>query len=147
MRINITNEKAVSGGFSAQPNYLIPEVFMSVASYPQITFAKNYFPVVLPIRIELVRGSEETFLHELLPRVKQESVALDLSAVDRIDAAGIAALITLYCTSIESGTTFSIVEPSHRVLELLHVVGLDSILIHGSGSATEHNTCLDKSAA
>jgi anti-anti-sigma regulatory factor len=78
---------------------------------------------------ELVRGSEDLALGQLLPRVKRESVALDLSSVERIDAAGIATLITLYCSAVEAGNEFYVVDPSLRVLEMLRLVGLESILV------------------
>jgi anti-anti-sigma factor len=81
------------------------------------------------LNCELVRGTEEQILEVLLLRVKQESLALDLAGVERIDAAGIAALITLYCTAIEAGTEFYVVNPSARVLDLLRLVGLESILV------------------
>jgi anti-anti-sigma factor len=84
---------------------------------------------VIPVNYELVRGTEAQVIDQFLPRVKRESVALDLSGVGRIDAAGIAALITLYCSSVEAGTDFSIVAPSPHVLELLRIVGLEQILI------------------
>jgi anti-anti-sigma factor len=88
------------------------------------------------VSCELVRGTEDRILNKLMPRVRQESIALDLSGVERIDAAGIAALITLYCTAIESGTAFYVVSPSARVLDLLRLVGLESILVP-AGNATE----------
>ena len=78
---------------------------------------------------ELVRGAESEILADLVPRVQQQSLALDLAQVNRIDASGIATLITLYCTSVESGTHFSVVNPSNHVLELLRIVGLESILV------------------
>ena len=81
------------------------------------------------VNCELVRGAEDRILDELTPRVKQGSVALDFSNVERIDAAGIAVLITLYCTAIEAGTEFYIVSPSAHVLDLLRLVGLESILV------------------
>jgi anti-anti-sigma regulatory factor len=85
----------------------------------------------IAIGYELVRGNEDRVDAELLPQVRQSSVALDLSQVERIDAAGIASLITLYCTAIEAGNEFYVVDPSIRVLELLRLVGLESILIPG----------------
>jgi anti-anti-sigma factor len=86
-------------------------------------------PNVIAVNCELVRGSEGQILQELLPRVREGSVALNLSGVMRMDAAGIAALISLYRASLEAGTDFSIVSPSTHVAELLHIVGLDSILV------------------
>lgn len=45
---------------------------------------------------EIVRGSEGCLVMEMEPLVRRQDVSLDLSPVERIDAAGIAALITLY---------------------------------------------------
>ena len=81
------------------------------------------------VDIELVRGTEETILDRLQPAARQESIALDLSRVERIDARGIAVLITLFCTARQAGNNFTVVQPSSHVLELLRIVGLDSILI------------------
>jgi len=106
----------------------------------------NSIAAVVPINCELVRGTEAQIMRELLPRVKQESVALNLSGVERIDAAGIAALITLYCSSIEAGKDFSIVAPSPHVLELLQIVGLDSILMAGTRQ-TSRERCVACPAA
>jgi anti-anti-sigma regulatory factor len=83
----------------------------------------------IAIDYDLVRENEERVDLELLPQVRQSSVALDLSQVERIDAAGIASLIALYCTAIESGNLFYVVDPSIRVLELLRLVGLETILV------------------
>ena len=52
---------------------------------------------------ELVRGSEEDLLAWLAPLVLQQSVTLDLGTVERIDAAGIAALISLYSAASQAG--------------------------------------------
>jgi anti-anti-sigma factor len=102
---------------------------MNVSPFLNISSASNSPVVVIAVNCELVRGSEAFVVEKVLPRVKQESVALDLSGVERIDAAGIAALITLYCTSVEARTEFFIVDPSAHVLELLRIVGLESILV------------------
>ncbi len=104
------------------------------SSFSQVAYAET--PAFHPAHTELVRGTDAQFVAELLPRVKRESVALDLSGVDRIDAAGIAALITLYCSAVESGTDFSVVSPSAHVLELLSIVGLESILVAELRTAT-----------
>lgn len=103
---------------------------LHVAPMPPIPNRTTQRPIAtVALHCELVRGTEDQVLDELIPRVKQESVALDLSGVERIDAAGIAALITLYCTAIEAGTEFYVVSPSVRVLDLLRLVGLESILV------------------
>ncbi len=78
---------------------------------------------------ELVRGQDERFLEELKPLVRSQSVRLDLSAIQRIDAAGLAALITLYCAAHEAGHSFTVSRPAQHVREILSVVGLDRILV------------------
>ena len=117
---------------------------MNVAPFSNINSESNHTNSVVAIQSELVRGSESEILRELLPRVKQESVALDLSGVDRIDAAGIASLITLYCTAVEAGRDFSIVSPSAHVLDLLRVVGLERILVAGcQAGSLDRSGCPD----
>jgi anti-anti-sigma factor len=103
--------------------------------------AGNSIAAVIPINCELVRGTEAQVIRELLPRVRQESIALNLSGVKRIDAAGIAALITLYCSSVAAGRDFSVIAPSPHVLELLQIVGLESILVAGSRLSSREQPC------
>ena len=62
------------------------------------------------------------------PLVSDQSVRLDLGSVERIDAAGLAALITLYCDARQAGHDFTISNPSHHVAEILSIVGLNTIL-------------------
>ncbi|MGB8031915.1 MAG: STAS domain-containing protein [Terracidiphilus sp.] len=84
--------------------------------------------VVLRLR-ELVRGQEQGFLEELAPAVVRESVALDFGAVERIDAAGLAALITLYTDACKAGHTLTVSRPNRHVREILQIVGLERILV------------------
>lgn len=81
---------------------------------------------------ELVRGSHRILLDEFTPIVRREDVALDLGHVEKIDAAGIAALVDLYRTALESGHRFHIANGSPRVREMLSMVGLDRILLSQS---------------
>jgi anti-anti-sigma factor len=76
---------------------------------------------------ELVRGNEQWLLERMTPLASRQDVCLDLSSVERIDAAGIAALISLYGHAREAGHSFSICGASHRVAEILALVGLDRI--------------------
>jgi anti-anti-sigma factor len=78
---------------------------------------------------ELVRGQEQKFLSELHALVVRQNVTLDFENVARIDAAGLAALITLYCDACKAGRRFAIANPSPRVREILALVGLDAILV------------------
>ena len=82
-------------------------------------------------QVELVRGFEQGLLARLTPLVRRESVSLDLAAVERIDAAGLAALITLYCDACKSGHTFQVTRPRRHVREILSLVGLEPILMGG----------------
>jgi anti-anti-sigma factor len=107
---------------------------MTVSCFSDLSANSSALATQVHFHCELVRGSESRLTAELLPLVRYESVALNLSQVERIDAAGIAALITVYCTSVQAGTDFTIVDPSPHVLELLQIVGLDKILLGGQGS-------------
>ncbi len=89
--------------------------------------------VVLRIK-ELVRGQEQGFLEELAPAVVSENVALDFAEVERIDAAGLAALITLYTDACKAGHTLTVARPSRHVREILQIVGLDRILVAQPGA-------------
>jgi len=78
---------------------------------------------------ELVRGQDQSFLARYTPLVRRQSVSLDLGRIERIDAAGIAALIALYGSAHESGHEFSVFNPSSRVAEILNLVGLEQFLV------------------
>jgi anti-anti-sigma factor len=78
---------------------------------------------------ELVRGQEQKFLEQLKPLVCEQNVTVDLRKVTRIDAAGLAALITLYCDACKAGHNFRIANPSVHVAELLALVRLDALLV------------------
>jgi anti-anti-sigma factor len=77
---------------------------------------------------ELVRGQEGELLKRLKPLVAAQSVTLDLSHVERIDAAGLATLISLYGSARDAGNVFAIANASPRVFEILQLVGLDRVL-------------------
>jgi anti-anti-sigma factor len=78
---------------------------------------------------ELVRGNEHLLLDRLMPVVRAQSIGLDLQSVTRIDAAGLAALITLYSEACKAGHRLTVSHPSRHVQEILNLVGLDRILI------------------
>jgi anti-anti-sigma regulatory factor len=59
--------------------------------------------------------------------------------VERIDAAGIAALISLYSIASEAGHRFSVSNAAPRVAELLTLVGLDGILMSHNAEQTSHS--------
>jgi anti-anti-sigma factor len=90
---------------------------------------ENSPKVVVPGAMrELVRGQEEDLINRLEPMVKQESVALDMSGVERIDAAGLSALIRLYCDACKTGHEFRVMRPEPHVREILDLVGLERLL-------------------
>lgn len=77
----------------------------------------------------LVRGREQDLLVELLPLVRRQSVHLDLSTIERMDAAGLAALVSLYCAAREAGHVFAVVNPSRRAAQIIALAGLDRVLV------------------
>lgn len=79
--------------------------------------------------VELTRGREKELLAWLAPMVRRQSVTLDMHAIQRIDAAGISALVSLYSSARQAGHRFSVMHPSPRVAEVLKLVGLERILI------------------
>ena len=85
---------------------------------------------------ELVRGQEQRLLKELEPVVRQHSVTLDMRQIERIDAAGISSLISLYGAAHGAGNQFAIVNACPRVAEILAIVGLDRIL-----TSRDENPC------
>ena len=99
------------------------------------SFGKVATVVVPGEMTELVRGQEKDLLEQLEPLVKRESVNLDLSGVGRIDAAGLAALITLYCDACKTGHEFRVTRPRRHVREVLGVVGLDRLMLRAAEAA------------
>jgi anti-anti-sigma factor len=77
---------------------------------------------------ELVRGTDQLILERFLPLVRQQSLVLDLGSVKRIDAAGLAALITLYAEACKAGHTLTVSNLTRHVREILALVGLDRLL-------------------
>lgn len=77
---------------------------------------------------ELVRGNDQRLLERFMPLVHRESVALSLENVTRIDAAGVSALIKLYCAARESGNSFAVSNLTPQVAEVLALVGLAAVL-------------------
>ncbi|MGB7267603.1 MAG: STAS domain-containing protein [Terracidiphilus sp.] len=97
---------------------------------------------------EFVRGNEQRLIERVLPMVRTQSVALDLRFVERIDAAGLAALIKLYTAARDAGHTFTVVNPKPHVAEILSLVGLNALLLpRSAGSSFCPNLRLQQSAA
>jgi anti-anti-sigma regulatory factor len=97
---------------------------------------------------ELVRGHDQDVLDRFTPIVRRQSLNLDLHAIERIDAAGIAALILLYRTACDAGHRFTVSNASQRVAEILIIVGLDRILLSQNAVHVSHSGCeMERSAA
>ncbi len=97
---------------------------------------------------ELVRGAEECLVQRVVPLLRDQSVTLDLNRIDRIDAAGIAALIALYACAQTHGHTFSVINVSPRVAEMLSLVRLDEVLIsHNAVLASQCEPHFERPAA
>jgi anti-anti-sigma factor len=80
---------------------------------------------------ELVRGQERAFSDALYPLVRVQSICLDMAGVERIDAAGLAALISLRRDAWKAGHEVTVVNPSHQVARMLAVVGLERMVVPG----------------
>lgn len=93
---------------------------------------------------ELTRGNEQFFLERLIPLVRENDLELAMDTVERIDAAGLSALIKLYCEATNSGHRFTISRARRHVREVLFLVGLDRLLLNAEEQA---EPCLERSAA
>ncbi len=96
---------------------------------------------------ELVRGREQELLEELQPLVHSQSVRLDLSSTQRVDAAGLAALVSLYCDACKAGFEFAVVNPPRHVARILAIVGLDRILVSNDSGETQQQPQMNMIAA
>jgi len=97
---------------------------------------------------ELVRGHDRALLSRLAPLVRRHNVALDLRHVQRIDAAGISALISLYGAARDAGHCFTVINASARVAEILALVGLDRILAsHNMANISQNRPAAERPAA
>ena len=97
---------------------------------------------------ELVKGGDRLLLERMMPLVHAQSVVLDLHKVTRIDAAGLAALIQLYCAARDMGHNFAVANPTQHVFELLALVRLDGLLVsRNTGEFTCAGHQLQESAA
>ena len=112
-------------------------------------YEANEALVVAPAGItELVRGADQQLIQRVSPLLRDRSVALDLRHIDRIDAAGIAALISLYSSARDAGHMFTVCNVSARVGEILALVGLEHILVsHNAVRGSHCGSCYERPAA
>ncbi len=100
------------------------------------------------VRGQLVRGEEARLLEQVEPLVRAQNVRLDLTGVERIDAAGITALVALYLIARESGHRLSVTNVSARVGQILAVVGLDRFLYsHNVVQSSQYGPKMQRAAA
>ncbi|WP_420237302.1 STAS domain-containing protein [Telmatobacter bradus] len=95
--------------------------------------------VVICTEDVLVRGREQNLLDELLPLVAENDVALSLERVQKIDAAGLGTLITIYRMAHEVGHTFRVVKPSRIVRGIICAVGFESALLYHNVDSESHS--------
>lgn len=96
---------------------------------------------------ELVRGTDHVLVATVAPMVRQQDLLLDLGAIRRIDAAGIAALISLYGCAHEAGHRFEVCHVAPRIDEILRLVGLEAILVCHEEGADQPEGCVECPAA
>jgi anti-anti-sigma factor len=78
---------------------------------------------------ELVLGHERDLVARVAPLVRVQSIALDLAEIERVDAAGIAALIELYTIACQAGHGFCLLNATPHVTKVLSICGIDRILV------------------
>ena len=88
---------------------------------------------------ELVRGQVADLIERLGCLVTKQSVTLDLAGVERIDAAGIAALVVLYQNARGAGHRFAVTNVPVRVAQILTMVGLEQYLISHNAVQSSHS--------
>jgi len=120
---------------------MIPCGIESVAAVPQTLR-------MVCRQTQLVRGEESELIGEIAARLQTHSIELDLASVERIDAAGIAALVSLYALAHSLGRSFRIVSMSRHVKEILTLVRLDGLLSsHIVSGAPQSGHCCEIVAA
>jgi anti-anti-sigma factor len=109
----------------------------------------NQYLVTAPADFtELVRGNEDRLLALMTPVVRMRNTVLDLGRILRIDAAGIAALISIYGAARNAGHTFQVRNVTPHVAEILKLVELDHILVtHEDFPPPIAEACLECPAA
>jgi anti-anti-sigma factor len=97
---------------------------------------------------QLVRGQDAALLERVGPLVRERNITLDMAGVERIDAAGITALVALYRSAWETGHRFSVTNVSARVAQILSVVGLDRFLVsHNAVPSSRFGSRVRRAAA
>jgi anti-anti-sigma factor len=97
---------------------------------PGMNTTWNTIEAIAPEGItELVRGSDLRLVERVEPVVRSGDAALDCSAIQRIDAAGISALVLLHERARSAGHFFYLLNVQPHVAEVLALLGLDRIFV------------------
>jgi anti-anti-sigma factor len=97
---------------------------------------------------QLVRGQEARLLEGIGALVVKHNVTLDLGSVERIDAAGVAALVGLYRSAQTTGHRFQVANVTARVAKVLELVGLEGLLVsHNPVQGSHYEECMQRPAA
>jgi anti-anti-sigma regulatory factor len=83
---------------------------------------------VKPASCHLIRESAAQLVAQIGPLAAQRDVILDLSQVERIDAAGGTALLTLLTGARAAGHNLQVGSASAHVTEVLGLLGLDRVM-------------------
>jgi anti-sigma B factor antagonist len=69
---------------------------------------------------------------EAVARTSVERLVVDMSAVSFMDSSGLRVLVEVQQRSLDGGPSLTIVDPSHSVVRLLELAGLDEQFDIGS---------------
>jgi anti-anti-sigma factor len=125
------------GGISAEGRFALNTVFQRTSS--AVVAAPEGMT-------ELVRGSDQRLVGQMEPLVRDKNIILNCQNIERIDAAGVAALISLYGCAHNSGHTFHVCNVKAHVQEVLSIVGLERILVVCCWNSPTH-TAMTQTAA
>lgn len=76
----------------------------------------------------LVHGPECEILRQIVEERKETNIAIDLTDVQNIDAAGLGMLVFLQYQLELAGRELSLLSPSATVVDLLRLTGLENFL-------------------
>jgi anti-anti-sigma factor len=142
----VCNGRSETGDPSRKPVFQGGSLMTGTNSIPT---GRIIFPAVEQTeQTELVKGNEQKLLARVSPLVRQQSVTLDLHRIERIDAAGISALLSLYASARAAGHFFTVTNLSPHVSEILALVGLQRILLYRNADReSQSGICFAGSAA
>src|SRR5438093_8045407 len=89
----------------------------------------------------IVVGKELSRLRDaVLCELGQQTITLDLAAVEAIDAGGLGLLVFLHTCAHGLGAKFKLINPTQHVAELLRLTNLDSVFeIFSSENVVSHH--------